>query len=290
MDSSRDGYVRKLNGHGAGAGENGRQHEAPQPQLPGLVDELAQAMGMARDSLERPDPANMSAAAAPLPAMSIHRSLFDDEEDDAAMPIPSTWRAPPEPPDAGPLRDQLRAAALGFATGLAVIVPVVLLLTGRFGDVSFDALLGGSEPLAPTVARTTVVPAQLPVQVQQRTVSTTLVTPAQMPQAAAVEAAATEPQQPQPAEAGASWSSAIAEGRARILSGDIMGGREMLGPAAAADEPEAFMALAETFDPNMLAAWGVRDVGADVQRARGLYRKALDAGLEPARNRLEALN
>lgn len=294
MDSSRDGMVRKLNGHGAGAIESGTPGEPPQPQLPGLVDELAQAMNMARDSLERAVPAGMGAAAAPLPAMPVPRNLFDDEEDDAAMPIPSTWRTPPEPPDSGPLRDQLKAAAFGFATGLAVIVPVVLVLTGRLGDVSFDALFGGAEPLAPTVARTVAAPEQLPVHVQQRVVPTTLVTPApRRPEtmAAAFETAPSAPlPEPQAAESKVSWAGAIAEARRRILSGDVAGGRETLRPAVAAEEPEAVMALAETFDPNMLAAWGVRDVTADVERARGLYQKALSAGLEPARTRLEALN
>src|SRR5690606_18138429 len=99
------------------------------------------------------------------------------EEDDAAMPIPSTWRTPPEPPKSGTLRDQLRAAGLGFATGLAVIVPVVLVMTGRLGDVHLDALFGGEKPLAEKAALSSAVPAQPAVQVQQRTVSTMTVPP-----------------------------------------------------------------------------------------------------------------
>ena len=61
-------------------------------------------------------------------------------------------------------------------------------------------------------------------------------------------------------------------------------------PAVSADEPEAIMALAETYDPNMLAAWGIRDVEADVERARQLYERALRAGVTTARSRLEGLN
>jgi TPR repeat protein len=48
-------------------------------------------------------------------------------------------------------------------------------------------------------------------------------------------------------------------------------------------------ALAETYDPNMLAAWGTRGVTADVARARALYQKALGLGVASAQNRLDAL-
>src|SRR5690606_38125945 len=137
MESSREGLVKKLNGHGTGANGQGSgtaESGAPQQQSSELVDELAQAMNMGRDNPERPQPPPpppADPAASSLPAMAAPRSLFDDEEDDAAMPIPSTWRTPPEPPRSGALRDQLRAAGLGFATGLAIIVPVVLVMTGR---------------------------------------------------------------------------------------------------------------------------------------------------------------
>jgi len=292
MDSSRESVVKKLNGHGAGAAGKGRPLEPQKPQLSGLVDELAQAMNMARDSLERPAPASMRpAAAAPLPAMPAPRSLFDDEEDDAAMPIPSTWRAQPEPPKTGTLRDQIRAASLGFATGLAVIVPVVLLLTGRLDDLSIESLFGGAETASSQVVQSAAtIPAPSPVQVQQRVVPTTLVTPAQAPPEAAPSAAESVAVNEQSAELEVSWTSAVADGKERIAAGDIAGGRQVLQPAVAANEPEAIMALAETYDPNMLAAWGVRDVAADVQLARELYQKALSAGIGSARGRLQGLN
>ena len=186
----------------------------------------------------------------------------------------------------GSLRDQVRAASLGFATGLAVIVPVVLLLSGRLDDLSLDSLFGQTDVAGSQMAQSAAVP----VQVQQRVVSTTLVTPAQAPpqatpavaEAAVAEEPAVEPE--------ASWTSAVSEGKKRILAGDIVGGREVLKPAVAANEPEAIMALAETYDPNMLAAWGVRDIDSDVQLARELYEKALGVGVESARGRLGGLN
>ena len=49
------------------------------------------------------------------------------------------------------------------------------------------------------------------------------------------------------------------------------------------------MALAETYDPNVLAAWGVRGQIADPRTARDLYAKANLIGIPMARQRLEAL-
>lgn len=307
MESSRESLVKKLNGHGngvnghaGGAAESGK----PQQQPSELVDELAQAMNMGREHLARPqstplDAAPLDPAARSLPAMAPPSSIFDDEDDDAAMPIPSTWRTPPEPPKSG-LRDQLRAAALGFATGLAVIVPVVLVMTGRLGDVPLDAIFGGGEPPTEKAASSTTTPAKSAVQVQQRTVSTMIVPPGPSqakPEAPAITRAAVTPdtapvtvKTAASSEPKASWTSAVAEGKKRILDGDIVGGREVLKPAVEAEEPEAIMALAETYDPNMLAAWGVRDVASDVAQAKELYERALRAGIEPAKARLAGLN
>jgi TPR repeat protein len=47
--------------------------------------------------------------------------------------------------------------------------------------------------------------------------------------------------------------------------------------------------LAETYDPNMLAAWGIRGVAPDVPKAKALYGEALDLGNARARQRLDAL-
>lgn len=311
MESSHEGLVKRLNGQVNGL--NGQRSDEPdsatqKTQPSALVDEIAQAMKMGRDHFERPQSTGTAPPSNPLPAMAPPRGLFDDEEDDAAMPIPSTWRTPPEPPKTSSLRDQIRAAGLGFITGLAVIVPVVLVMTGRLGDLGIEALFGGGDSPAGQVAQSTTSPAKASVQVQQRTVSTTVITPAVAPSGprasdqprkapATVQAAAPAASNPKTAtttttaaQPKASWSSAIAEGKRLILAGDILGGREKLMPAVSADEPEAIMALAETYDPNMLAAWGIRDVEADVERARQLYERALRAGVTTARSRLEGLN
>lgn len=75
-----------------------------------------------------------------------------------------------------------------------------------------------------------------------------------------------------------------------IAQGDISGARKILAQVAASGMPQALLALAETYDPNVLAAWGVRSAEADSERARHLYQGALVAGVEQARRRLETLD
>ena len=81
----------------------------------------------------------------------------------------------------------------------------------------------------------------------------------------------------------------IAQALRRVENGDVAGAREMLAAAEDGTHGLVAFALAETYDPNMLLAWGTRGVVADVVRARALYRKALNLGVATAHGRLEAL-
>lgn len=74
-----------------------------------------------------------------------------------------------------------------------------------------------------------------------------------------------------------------------IARGDIRAARQELARAAAEGSGHARFALAETFDPNMLAAWGMRDNVADAQIARTLYAQSLSSGDSRAAPRLAAL-
>ena len=74
-----------------------------------------------------------------------------------------------------------------------------------------------------------------------------------------------------------------------IAGGDMQGARLELAHAASVGSAVARFALAETFDPNMLAAWGVRDRVADVGTARALYAQAFAAGVDRAAQRIAAL-
>lgn len=82
----------------------------------------------------------------------------------------------------------------------------------------------------------------------------------------------------------------LAQGLKLVKAGDVAGARTPLAKAANTGNAEAMMALAETFDPNMLAAWGARDVKSDASTARLFYARAHAAGLTRAKGRLDALN
>jgi hypothetical protein len=82
----------------------------------------------------------------------------------------------------------------------------------------------------------------------------------------------------------------LAQADRRRVSGDITGAREILEAAEGGAQGPVTFALAETYDPNMLAAWGSRGVAGDAERAKALYRKALQLGYPRASMRLEALN
>jgi hypothetical protein len=81
----------------------------------------------------------------------------------------------------------------------------------------------------------------------------------------------------------------LAQAARRISSGDVIGAREMLAAAQGGAQGPVTFALAETYDPNMLALWGSRGVNSDVARAKALYRNALELGVTKANMRLAAL-
>ena len=74
-----------------------------------------------------------------------------------------------------------------------------------------------------------------------------------------------------------------------ITVGDVPAARTVLAQAASEGSTAAAFALAETFDPNMLAAWGSRDPLADVVLARRFYNQALTSGDARAGRRIQAL-
>ena len=81
----------------------------------------------------------------------------------------------------------------------------------------------------------------------------------------------------------------IEKAESMLERGDLIGARRELAEAASAGNAHAKFALAETFDPNMLAARGMRVPVADAGTARALYTQALAAGDGRAQRRLEGL-
>ena len=81
----------------------------------------------------------------------------------------------------------------------------------------------------------------------------------------------------------------LAQANRRVSSGDVIGARDLLAAAKDGAQGPVTFALAETYDPNMLAVWFSRGVSSVVVRARMLYRKALELGVTKANTRLEGL-
>jgi hypothetical protein len=81
----------------------------------------------------------------------------------------------------------------------------------------------------------------------------------------------------------------VQEARQRIERGDVAGARELLAKGDTDPSGVVLFTLAETYDPIMLAAWGMRGVSANIDKAKGFYATALSLGYAPARRRLDAL-
>ncbi len=74
-----------------------------------------------------------------------------------------------------------------------------------------------------------------------------------------------------------------------VATGDVLAARAMLQERAGSGEPRALFALAETYDPHMIASWSAGDVEPSVTYARFLYEAARRGGIAEAQTRIEAL-
>ena len=105
--------------------------------------------------------------------------------------------------------------------------------------------------------------------------------------------AAPEVQRGQPAPAlappSANEEKVLARADGLIRQGDIKGARLVLERALDTGSAHAAYALAETYDPRMLASWQTYGVRGDPERARQLYAQAYAAGMHQARERAETL-
>ena len=96
---------------------------------------------------------------------------------------------------------------------------------------------------------------------------------------------------PTPVAASANVDLARLISRASLLlsQGNIGTARIVLERAAETGSAPALFALAETYDPITLTAWGTFGTQGDVAKARELYAKAFAGGVEEAGDRLNAL-
>ena len=81
----------------------------------------------------------------------------------------------------------------------------------------------------------------------------------------------------------------IARANLLLEQGNIGAARIVLERAAETGSASALFALAETYDPLSLSAWGTFGTRGDVAKAQELYATALAGGVQEARDRLNAL-
>jgi hypothetical protein len=219
--------------------------------------------------------------------------------DDEPMPIPSTWRQPLAQDDERWFRQQMCATLLGLIAGLMIVVPAVLWLSGFLSPQRSESATARVVPAAAdtrTAPRVSVRPADPARSVEKSPESEAQFVKGnvEQPNPAPVEAKS-PPLVPIIAAARlidsnqARIDGLLAQASQRVESGDIAGAREMLAGVDDSGRGSVSFALAETYDPNMLAAWGTRGVVADAAKARLLYQKALDLGVARAQKRLDAL-
>lgn len=264
-----------------------------------LKEKLDQELGAHRDGLSRLASATLplsashqlvspafgtSATNSPHVSGPHHFYLDADEDGEERMPIPSTWRAPPAAMPAGWFARQVKAGLLGLALGLIAVIPTVLWLTGRL-----DAEISGLQPFSflegspdPASARPAAAHNSAPVLI-------TTPKPVERPPVAhdAAVTASTTPGKDNTADA---VEELLTRAEGFIADGNMVRAREILSEGVLDGNPKAAFALAETFDPNILAATGAQGARAEVERARMLYGKALAGGVAAARRRLDALN
>jgi hypothetical protein len=112
--------------------------------------------------------------------------------------------------------------------------------------------------------------------------------PKSTPAPLAPETRAAAPAAPSGANAAAArWS---VQGLVALAKGDLSVARLYLARAAEAGDPRAFVALADTYDPAMLARLGVVGAPGDAQRAKDYLVKAAAAGVFVSKDRMAALD
>jgi hypothetical protein len=242
-----------------------------------------------------------------IPTMPTPSVQLTEQHDDEPMPIPSTWRQPTVNDDDRWYRQQLGAAALGLVAGLMVVVPAVLWLSGWLGGPQaratpsrpaltiFDTVETVKASPDVKAAKVQVVPAEK-TEVASQYVAATLepkLAPIGPPPAVETPPPVTVPpamvraEPPPPPRP--RIEDLLAQAERLIENGDVLSARGMLTASEGIAPGPITFALAETYDPNMLAAWGTRGISADVMKARSLYVRARDLGIARAQMRLDQL-
>jgi hypothetical protein len=151
-----------------------------------------------------------------------------------------------------------------------------------------------AEPVVPTTPRETVgdasstVASSAPKSEPERT-PTAPEKPAAAEQPQTERLAMTRPEtQPAPA-APFDDTRLLARAAALLQQADISTARPVLEYAFQRGSARAAFLLAETYDARILRTWKVQGIAGDPTKARELYQRALDGGIEDAGKRIAAL-
>ncbi|MFM1814105.1 MAG: hypothetical protein RLZ98_800 [Pseudomonadota bacterium] len=223
------------------------------------------------------DVAELIARASPdeptkTPVAANTAALLADQDDEQPLPRLFTGRDGENHDSENQRQEDMAeyksAAFRGFCVGIFLIVPIIVWITFSLlpGAPASDA----SDKPAPAAVILSPPPSALlsPAAVETPPPAPSLVAP--------------PARQPGPA-------ASLAKGEALIREGRIVEARSILAAPSLESVPAVTMALAETYDPNMLAAWNTLDVEPDVARARQLYQRAAEGGIAAAAKRLAAL-
>jgi hypothetical protein len=192
-------------------------------------------------------------------------------------------------------RWHLAMGAIGLVGGLALTVPTAIWLGGKAAGggqpariVSGPAVLGErfSSQAVPALVSAPQLTAREGAETRAATARGVEVARA-VPQASVASPPAGAATTPVVAvdESGRLFEAA----RQHMRKGDIEAARRVLGNARIAERGEALFMLAETWDPNVLAAMAVHGVLAEPAKARSLYEAARAKGIAAAAKRIEAL-
>jgi hypothetical protein len=174
------------------------------------------------------------------------------------------------------IRFQFAMALLGFVGGLVLVVPLVLWILPKHASI-FPGATAAQPPVAAQIVATE--PIAVPSLVSRPTIAVR--DDAQSASDGEIGAAT--------GHVGSGNENPVEIARGLIRSGDILGARRILGRPELGQSGQALFMLAETYDPNVLAALGAMDVHAETSMARRYYEAALSEGVAAASPRLEAL-
>jgi len=201
------------------------------------------------------------------------------------LPVPSAAAQPEATAQLTPqdvqLKDPTRvSAAANQAPSVASRAPqqqVAMLPSREEISTAYQTALQGQTPAAPPPAAAPPPPAAVPL--------------------AAVAPVAVVPPTPAPAPVApparrmdaAELANLMQRAKGFLAAGDLPSARLLLERAADAQEPDAALMLAQTYDPDVIGTRDVRNIIAEPAMARAWYQKAAQLGSADAQRRLAQL-